>query len=47
MNKIKDTDSKIVFLQETHLLEEDEKEIRRRWQGTVFTSSFSSQPVEL
>lgn len=43
MNKIKDIDSKIVFLQETHLLEEDNKKIRRRWQGSVFTSSFSSR----
>ncbi len=35
MNKIKDIDSKTVFLRETHLLEEDnKKKIRRRWQRT-------------
>lgn len=39
MNKIKDIDSKIVFLQETHLLDEDKKKIRRRWQGSIFTAS--------
>lgn len=35
-------DSKIVFVQETHLLEKDTIKIRRRWQGSVYTS-FSSQ----
>lgn len=43
MNKIKDIDSKIVFLQETHLLEEDNKKIKRRWQGSVYSASFSSR----
>lgn len=32
MTKLKDMDSKIIFLQETHLVEEDEKRVRRRWQ---------------
>lgn len=36
MNKIKDIDSK-------NLLDEDNKKIRRRWQGSVFTASFSSR----
>lgn len=43
MNKLKEMDSKIVFLQETHLLEKDTIKIRRRWQGSVYTTSFSSQ----
>ena len=43
MNKIKDIDSKIVFLQETHLLDEDIRKIKRRWQGSVYTSSFPSR----
>lgn len=43
MNKMKDIDTKIVFLQETHLLDEDNKKIRRRWQGSVFTAPFSSK----
>ena len=43
MNKIKDLDSKIVFLQETHLLNEEDKRVRRRWQGSVFTAPFSSR----
>ncbi len=43
MNKLKEIDSKIVFLQETYLLEKDIIKIRRRWQGSVFSTSFSSQ----
>jgi len=43
MNKISDMDSKVVFLQETHLLDKDLKSIKRRWQGSVFTASFSSK----
>lgn len=43
MNKIKEMDSKIVFLQETHLLEKDTIRIRRRWQGSVYTAALSSQ----
>lgn len=36
-------DSRIIFLQESHLLEEEENRIRRRWQGSVFTAAFSSR----
>lgn len=43
MNKLKDMDSKIVFLQETHLPEEGNIKIQRRWQGTLFTASCSSK----
>lgn len=37
MTKLKDIDSKVIFLQETHLVEEDEKRVRRRWQGNIYT----------
>lgn len=40
---IKDKESKIVFLQETHLLDEDILKIRRRWQGRVLSASVSSR----
>lgn len=43
MTKLKDMDSKIIFLQETHLVEEDEKRVRRRWQGNIYTAPFSSR----
>lgn len=43
MTTLADMDSKIVFLQETHLIEEDEKRVRRRWHGNVFTAAFSSR----
>lgn len=43
MNKIKDLGCKIVFLQETHTLEEENIKISRRWQGSVYASSFTSR----
>lgn len=43
MNKLKDSDAKIIFLQETHTLKEDHVKISRRWQGTVYSASFNSQ----
>lgn len=43
MNKIKDLGSKIVFLQETHTLEEENIRISRRWQGSLYASSFASR----
>lgn len=42
-NKIKEMDSKIVLLQETHLFEKDSLGIRRRLEGGVYRASFSSQ----
>lgn len=43
MNRIKDLGSKIVFLQETHTLEEENIKISRRWQGSLYASSFTSR----
>lgn len=43
MNRLKEMNSKIVFLQETHLLEGETKKIVRRWQGGVYTAAFSSR----
>lgn len=43
MNKLKDMDPKIVFLQETHTLKEDNIKISRRWQGNIYAASFTSQ----
>lgn len=43
MNKLRDMDSKIVFLQETHTLKEDNVKISRRWQGDIYAASFTSQ----
>lgn len=43
MNRLKEMNSKIVFLQETHLLDEEIKRITRRWQGSVYTAAFSSR----
>ena len=42
MNKIKDIGSKIVFLQETHTIEGKTNRISRRWQGSFYESSFTS-----
>lgn len=42
MNRIKQLKAKIVFLQETHLTPEDVAKVRKRWQGRVFSASFSS-----
>lgn len=43
MNKLRDMDSKIVFLQETPTLGEDNIRIGRRWQGNIYAASFPSQ----
>lgn len=43
MNRIKTLQSKIVFLQETHLTHEDELKVRRRWNGKTLSSPFTYQ----
>lgn len=43
MGRLKDTQSKIIFLQETHLAVSEELRIRRRWHGAVYSSSFTTQ----
>lgn len=43
MNKLKDINLNIVFLQETHTLAEDNVKIARRWQGNIYATSFTSQ----
>ena len=43
MNRIKILQSKIVFLQETHLTHEDELKVRRRWKGKILSAPFTSQ----
>ncbi len=43
MSRLKQLQSKIVFLQETHLMPKDLCRIRNRWPGQVFAASFSSQ----
>ncbi len=43
MNKLKEIDSKIVFLQETHTLSNENTRISRRWQGSIYAASFTSQ----
>lgn len=43
MNKLKETDSKLVFLQETHTLSNENIRISRRWQGSIYAASFTSQ----
>lgn len=42
MHRIKQLKSSIVFLQETHLLNNDLLKIRRRWPGQVYASSYAS-----
>ena len=43
MGRLKDIQSKIVFLQETHLAKNEDIRIRKRWQGEVFSAPFTSQ----
>lgn len=43
MNKLRDSGSKIIFLQETHTVREHYIKISRRWQGSVYAASFNSQ----
>lgn len=42
MNRIKFLQSKIVFLQETHLLGGDISKIKRRWQGQVLSAPYTT-----
>ena len=42
-SRIKQLQAKIVLLQETHMPACEVIKVRRRWQGQVFSSSFSSQ----
>lgn len=42
MNRLKDLDASVIFLQETHTSENHVK-ISRRWKGTVYAASFNSQ----
>uniref|UniRef100_A0A1A8AUT3 Reverse transcriptase domain-containing protein n=2 Tax=Nothobranchius furzeri TaxID=105023 RepID=A0A1A8AUT3_NOTFU len=39
---MKDLEAKIIFLQETHLLEEEHIKVGRRWQGSLYAASFRS-----
>lgn len=43
INRLKEMDSKVVFLQETHLLDDNLLKVRRRWRGEVYTAPFTSQ----
>lgn len=42
MNRIKFLQSKIIFLQETHLLSGDISKIKRRWQGQVLSAPYTT-----
>lgn len=42
MNKMKDLEAKIIFLQETHSLEEEHIKVGRRWQGSLYATPFRS-----
>ena len=42
MTRLKHLGSRIIFLQETHLVPTEVIRIRRRWQGQVFAANFSS-----
>lgn len=42
MNRIKQHNPKIVFLQETHLLSNETGRLKKRWPGQVVTCSFST-----
>ena len=41
--RLKQLDSSIVFIQESHLLREDIIKVRRRWPGQVMASCFPSR----
>ena len=43
MGRLKDLQSKVIFLQETHLEVGGDLKIRRRWQGLVFSAPFNTQ----
>ncbi len=42
MTRIKQLESSMVFLQETHLLKEELLKVQRRWPGQILVSSYSS-----
>lgn len=42
MTRLKHLGSKIILLQETHLVSTEVIRIRKRWQGQVFAANFSS-----
>lgn len=42
ITRLKQLESSIVFIQETHLLNDELLKVRRRWPGQVFSSCFSS-----
>lgn len=42
MNRIKFLQSNIVFLQEIHLMHNEDLKIKRRWRGKVLSASFNS-----
>lgn len=42
MNKLKDSGSTMIFVQETPTVKEDHVRMCRRWQGAVYAASFSS-----
>lgn len=43
MGRLTDLQSKIIFLQETHLALNEDIRIRRRWRGEVFSAPFTTQ----
>ena len=43
MGRLKDMQSQIIFLQETHLAGKEDLKIKRRWRGEVFSAPFTSQ----
>ena len=42
MDRIKQSQAKVVFLQETHMMTENTVKIKRRWQGQVFSGCYAS-----
>lgn len=43
MGRLTDLQSKVIFLQETHLSSKEDIRIRRRWRGEVFSAPFTTQ----
>lgn len=43
MGRLKDVQSKIIFLQETHLAVSEELSVKRRWRGAVYSAPFTTQ----
>ena len=42
LSRVKEKRSNIVFLQESHMMQCDVSKITKRWQGQVFSASYSS-----